>query len=170
MTIRNVSKVALRNLRRSVNPPKLSDQRFEIPQLKGGNWSRNAINIRYVDAGGGQDCANELVAAFGPDYDLEQYGIRIVASPRHADLLFVTGCVTTKMADPLRRTYESIPNPKVVVACGDAAITGGPFVRAKHCLGPVSGTIPVDLSIPGDPPSAASLIEFFSKISGRTSR
>ena len=125
---------------------------------------KSALNVRYIDAGGGQDCANELLAAFGPDYDLERLGVRLVASPRHADVLLVSGCVTSKMDDPLRLTYEARPNPKVVIAFGDAAITGGYFLGTNRNIGPVSAVIPVHHSIVGDPPSASSIVEFFNQL------
>ncbi len=170
MTVRKVSTILRQNLRLSKNYLPVPEKATQVTSNVGNRSVRNALNIRYVDVGGGQDCANELLAAFGPDYDLEQYGVRLVASPRHADVLLVTGCVTKKMADPLRKTYEAIPNPKIVVACGDAAITGGVFAIAKYCLGPVSTVVPVDLAVPGDPPSAATLVEVFRQISGRYKR
>ncbi|MDA8195719.1 MAG: oxidoreductase [Actinomycetota bacterium] len=167
MTIRPVSKVILSNLasqgkgaRTSTSPHNAEDK---LPK----RWLSRALNVRYVDAGGGQDCANELNLAFGPDYDLERLGVRLVASPRHADLLLVAGCVTTKMASPLEMTYNAIAKPKLVVAFGDSAITGGPFLEAKHCFGAVESVIPVDFSIPGDPPSAAEVVDFFYQLTGR---
>lgn len=170
MTIRRVSTTLIQNLRRGKTEFPTPENEIRATDRLRNRWLRNALNIRYIDVGGGQDCANELIAAFGPGYDLEQYGVRLVASPRHADVLLVAGCVTTKMAGPLRKTYEAIPGPKIVVAFGDPAITGGVFVNANYCLGPVSTVIPVDLTVPGDPPSAAALVEVFRQISGRHHR
>lgn len=128
---------------------------------------RGSVHIRYVDAGGGHDAGLELQAAFGPVYDAERYGLHLVASPRHADVLVVVGCVTRNMAAPLRNTFEAMPAPRIVVAAGDPAIGGGPFADAYGVLGPVATVIPVDIEIPGDPPSPATIIAALREISGR---
>ena len=84
-----------------------------------------SVQLRHVDAGSCNGCELEITSAFGPVYDAERYGLRLVASPRHADALLVTGPVTRNMADPLRKTYEAVPSPKRVIAVGDCASTAG---------------------------------------------
>ncbi len=126
-----------------------------------------SVHARYVDLGGGTDCAMEIQAAFGPVYDLERYGVRLVASARHADVLLVTGVVTRNMVEPLRLTVEATPTPRFVVAIGDAAITGAPFLGGYGVAGVVSDFVPVDLEIPGDPPEPAAIVAALRGISGR---
>ncbi len=126
-----------------------------------------SVHVRYVDAGGGHDCALELQAALGPVYDAERYGIHLAASPRHADVLLVVGCVTRNMAVPLQRTLEAMPEPRIVVAVGDAAIDGGPFRDGYGVVGSVAAVIPVDLTVPGDPPRPAEIVAALRAITGR---
>lgn len=128
---------------------------------------RGSVHVRYVDLGGGTDCAMEIAAAFGPVYDLERYGIRLVASPRHADVLLVTGVVTRNMVEPLRLTIEATPRPRLIVAVGDAAIDGGPFAEAYGVAGVLSDFVPVDLQIPGNPPEPAEIVAALRMLSGR---
>ncbi len=126
-----------------------------------------SVQIRHVDAGSCNGCEIEIGAAFGPVYDAERYGARLVASPRHADALLVTGPVTRNMAEPLRRTYEAIPSPKVVVAVGDCARNCGVFAGAYGVIGPVSSIVPVDLEIRGCPPRPEAIVEGLRKLTGR---
>jgi Ni,Fe-hydrogenase III small subunit len=109
----------------------------------------------------------EIGAAFGPVYDVERYGARLVASPRHADALLVTGPVTRNMAEPLRRTYQAVSEPKVVVAVGDCARNCGVFAGAYGVAGPVSAIIPVDLQVPGCPPRPEAIVEAVRTLTGR---
>ena len=102
--------------------------------------------MRHVDAGSCNGCEIEVGAAFGPVYDAERYGARLVASPRHADVLAVTGVVTRNMAEPLRRTVEATPNPRVVVAIGDCARGCGVFAGAYGVVGSVDDVVEVDLA------------------------
>lgn len=111
-----------------------------------------ALCIRHVDAGSCNGCELEIHALNNPLYNLEGSGIRFVASPRHADMLLVTGPVSANMEDALRRTYEATPDPKLVVAIGDCGCTGGIFGESAVCRGRVSNVIPVDVAVPGCPP------------------
>ncbi|MFD1626940.1 NADH-quinone oxidoreductase subunit B family protein [Azospirillum griseum] len=117
-----------------------------------------SLSIRAVDAGSCNGCELELHALNNPIYDLERFGLRFVASPRHADVLLVTGPVTKNMAEALRRSWDATPDPKWVVACGACAIDGGVFAGSYACVGPVEAVIPVDLRIPGCPPRPAELL------------
>ncbi|MGV9712162.1 NADH-quinone oxidoreductase subunit B family protein [Gordonia sp. NPDC003424] len=149
------------------SPPAPARSPSNAPWQAKARRLRGSMHVRYVDAGGGHDCGLELQAALGPVYDVERYGIHLVASPRHADVLLVAGCVTRNMASPLRNTFESMPAPRIVVAAGDAAIDGGCFRDAYGVVGPVSAVIPVDLEIPGDPPTPADIVAALRQISGR---
>ena len=117
-----------------------------------------SLAIRAVDAGSCNACELELNALGNPLYDLERFGLRIVASPRHADVLLVTGPVTRNMAAALRATYEAMPAPKWVVALGDCATCGGLFAGSAACLGGAAGVVPVDLHIPGCPPTPKQML------------
>ncbi|HEY9181613.1 MAG TPA: formate hydrogenlyase [Gammaproteobacteria bacterium] len=112
-----------------------------------------ALCIRQVDAGSCNGCELEIHALNNAFYNLEGLGIRFVASPRHADLLLVTGPVARNMELALKRTYDATPDPKLVVAVGDCGATGGIFGTSYASAGPVSSVIPVDVAVPGCPPS-----------------
>ena len=118
-----------------------------------------ALCIRHVDAGSCNGCELEIHALNNPIYNLEGLGIRFVASPRHADLLLVTGPVSRHMEMALRRTYEATPDPKLVVAIGDCGCTGGIFGESYATCGRVSQVIPVDVAIPGCPPSPTRILQ-----------
>lgn len=118
-----------------------------------------SLSIRQVDAGSCNGCELEIHALNNPFYDLERFGLHFVASPRHADVLLVTGPVTTNMREGLERTYQATPDPKWVVAVGDCGWDGGVFAGSYACLGGVSAVIPVDLHLPGCPPSPQQLLE-----------
>jgi Ni,Fe-hydrogenase III small subunit len=126
-----------------------------------------SVQIRHVDAGSCNGCEVEIASAFGPVYDAERYGARLVASPRHADALLVTGVVTLNMLEPLRRTYEAVPDPKVVVAVGDCARNCGVFAGAYGVAGAVGDVVPVDLEIPGCPPRPEAIVAALRKLTGR---
>ena len=117
-----------------------------------------ALSIRHVDAGSCNGCELELHALGNPIYDLERFGIKFVASPRHADGLIVTGPVVHNMKVALERTYAATPDPKWVVACGDCAATCGVFAGSYAVAGPVSAFVPVDLTLPGCPPRPLDLL------------
>lgn len=118
-----------------------------------------SLSIRQVDAGSCNGCELEIHALSNAFYDLERFGLRFVASPRHADVLLVTGPVTKNMREALERTYAATPNPKWVVAVGDCAFDGGVFAGSYACVGAVSETIPVDLHIRGCPPEPVALLK-----------
>lgn len=118
-----------------------------------------ALTIRHVDAGSCNACELEAQALSNPYYNLEGLGIRHVASPRHADALMVTGPVSKHMAIALKRTYDAMPDPKLVIAVGECACTGGIFADSYATLGPLSNVLPVDVAIPGCPPSPTALLQ-----------
>jgi len=118
-----------------------------------------ALTIRQVDAGSCNGCELEIHALANPYYNIEGIGIRFVASPRHADLLLVTGPVSKHMAIALKRTYDATPDPKLVVAVGDCGCTGGIFGESYATLGRVANVIPVDVAIPGCPPTPTALLQ-----------
>jgi Ni,Fe-hydrogenase III small subunit len=117
-----------------------------------------SLSIRQVDAGSCNACELEIHALNNAFYDLERFGLRFVASPRHADVLLVTGPVTRNMREALLRTYDATPGPKWVVAAGTCALDGGIFSGGYACIGGVSAVIPVDLHIPGCPPTPMALL------------
>ena len=118
-----------------------------------------ALVIRQVDAGSCNGCELEIHALNNPYYNLEGLGIRFAASPRHADMLLVTGPVTKNMEHALRIAYEAMPHPKLVVAVGDCGRDGGIFGANYATCGGVSGVIPVDVTVPGCPPPPAALLQ-----------
>ena len=118
-----------------------------------------SLNIREVDAGSCNGCELEIHALNNAFYDLERFGLRFVASPRHADVLLVTGPVTRNMREALARTYNATPDPKWVVAVGDCALDGGVFSGSYAVVGGVSAVVPVDLHIPGCPPRPVQLLK-----------
>lgn len=124
-------------------------------------WSvlGRALCIRHVDAGSCNGCELEIHALNNPIYNIEGLGIRFVASPRHADLLLVTGPVSRHMQNALLRTYAAIPDPKLVVAVGDCGCTGGIFGESYASCGRVANVLPVDVSVPGCPPSPTRLLQ-----------
>jgi Ni,Fe-hydrogenase III small subunit len=117
-----------------------------------------ALCIRQVDAGSCNGCELEIHALGNPVYNIESLGIRFVASPRHADMLLVTGPVSRHMEVALRRTYDATPDPRLVVAMGDCAACGGIFGCSYASLGAVSKVIPVDVVVPGCPPSPTAIL------------
>jgi Ni,Fe-hydrogenase III small subunit len=118
-----------------------------------------SLAIRQVDAGSCNGCELEIHALNNVFYDLERFGLKFVASPRHADILMVTGPVTKNMGEALERTYAATPSPKWVVAVGDCAGNGGVFAGSYAVIGGVSAVIPVDLHIPGCPPTPTALLK-----------
>ena len=117
-----------------------------------------SLSIRQVDAGSCNGCELEIHALNNAFCDLERYGLRFVASPRHADVLMVTGPVTKNMREALERTYNAAPDPKWVVAVGDCTADGGVFAGSYACVGRLADVVPVDLHIPGCPPSPKALL------------
>ena len=126
----------------------------EVLQLLG-----RALAIRHVDAGSCNGCELEIHGINNPYYNIEGLGIKFVASPRHADMLLVTGPVSKNMEEALRRTYAATPEPKLVVAIGDCGCTGGVFGECYASRGRVANVIPVDVAVPGCPPSPRAIIQ-----------
>ncbi len=117
-----------------------------------------SLTIRMVDAGSCNGCELEIQALGNPFYDLERFGLRFVASPRHADVLLVTGPVTRNMHAALLRTHAAMPSPKWVVAAGGCACNGGLFAASPHCMGGAGAVLPVDVTIAGCPPTPPDLL------------
>jgi Ni,Fe-hydrogenase III small subunit len=118
-----------------------------------------ALTIRHVDAGSCNGCELEIHACNNPYHNLEGLGIKFVASPRHADMLLVTGPVSKHMEEALKRTYDCTPDPKLVLAVGDCGCTGGIFGESYACCGRVANVIPVDVAVPGCPPSPGAIMQ-----------
>jgi Ni,Fe-hydrogenase III small subunit len=129
----------LRKLRRTIGLP---------PAGRPGS-----LAVRHVDCGSCNGCEHELTLASGPTVDMSRYGLGIVASPRHADVLLVTGPVTTRMRVALLTAYEAMPEPRRVAALGDCAVGDGIIGSPSEIVGPVEAVLPVDLRIPGCPPT-----------------
>ncbi len=125
----------------------------EALREKVGSLFSGSLAIRVVTAGSTNACEQELIALGNAYYDVERFGVHIVASPRHADMLIVTGPVSRNMAEALKKSYNATPDPKIVVALGDDAIDGGIFKGSYAVCDGASGVIPVDYTIPGDPPT-----------------
>ena len=125
-----------------------------------------SLSIRQVDAGSCNGCELEIHALNNAIYDLERFGFRFVASPRHADVLLVTGPVTLNMRQALERTFAATPGPKWVVAAGDCAASGGLFAGGYACAGGVAAVLPVDVHIPGCPPTPIALLRGLLAIFG----
>ena len=125
-----------------------------------------ALCIRQVDAGSCNGCELEIQALNNPYYNLEGAGIKFVASPRHADLLLVTGPVSVNMEEALKRTYDAVPDPKLVVAVGDCGACGGIFGAGYASRGSVANVIPVHHTVPGCPPDPAAILEGILHVAG----
>jgi Ni,Fe-hydrogenase III small subunit len=119
---------------------------------------RSALAVRHVDAGSCNGCEHELTAASGPHYDLARFGLAVAASPRHADVLLVTGPVTANMREALLRAHESMPEPRLVAALGDCALGCGVLGSADALAGPLEDLLPVAVRIPGCPPTPEQII------------
>ncbi len=128
-----------------------------------------SLHIRQVDAGSCNGCELEIGALNGPHYDLERFGLHFVASPRHADCLLVTGPVTRNMADPLKRTYDATPDPKIVIAVGDCAKDCGVFAGGYGIAGSVDQVLPVDVVVAGCPPTPHAILAGILEALGRMS-
>lgn len=143
-------------------PPRLDDAEFEAVGIKlrrtlDARYGRS-LAIRAVDAGSCNGCELEIHALGNPYHDVERFGVHFVASPRHADALLVTGPVSRHMQSALRRTWRATPAPKLVIACGTCACDGGEFGVSYASCGAVANVIPVDVTIPGCPPTPIDLL------------
>ena len=143
----------LRRLRRTINLPAPNRGR--------------SLAIRHVDAGSCNGCEHELTLTSSPYYDLQRHGLGIVASPRHADILLITGHVTTRMHQPLLTAYHAMPEPRLVAALGNCALGHNILASPDTLVGPVNEVLPVDLRIPGCPPTpeaiATALLELIDR-------
>jgi formate hydrogenlyase subunit 7 len=162
--------VSLRRLMRLMRATgRVAEAAPALPELVDGRPDvlAGSVQIRHVDAGSCNGCEIEVGAAFGPVYDAERYGARLVASPRHADVVLVTGVVTRNMQEPLRRTVDATPEPRVVLAVGDCARNCGAFVGGIGVAGAVHDVVDVDLEVPGCPPEPAVIVQALRRVSGR---
>ena len=141
-----------------VTEPSANSLPSDAPAPDAARALRGSLQIRQVDAGSCNGCEIEIGNAFSPVYDAERFGARLVASPRHADALMVTGPVTKNMAVPLAKTFEATPAPKVVIAVGDCALDCGAFAGGYGVAGPVKDVVPVDVEIPGCPPDPTAIL------------
>ncbi len=135
----------------------LSDSAVEIGEAVTAKLGRS-LHVRHLDAGSCNACDFELGAMSNPVYDLHRYGIAFVASPRHADMLMVTGVVTRNLEQALRMTYEAMPEPKMVMTCGACAAGGATYGRTYATVGSAADVVPVDIAVPGCPPRPAAII------------
>ena len=152
--------IAVTGIKTEATPP-AADENVVVTRLQQEvlRTLGRALTIRQVDAGSCNGCELEIHALGNPYYNIEGLGIRFVASPRHADMLLVTGPVSKHMAIALKRTYDATPDPKLVVAVGDCGCTGGIFGESYASLGRVANVIPVDVEVPGCPPPPRALLE-----------
>jgi Ni,Fe-hydrogenase III small subunit len=142
--------------------PPVPEPMAERPRELGGS-----VQVRHVDAGSCNGCEIEVGAAFGPVYDAERYGARLVASPRHADAVLVTGVVTHNMREPLRRTVDATPRPRVVLAVGDCAVDCGRFAGAYGVAGAARDAVDVDVEVRGCPPEPEQIVDALRRVTGR---
>ena len=126
-----------------------------------------SLQLRHVDSGSCNGCELEITGAFSPVYDAERFGARLVASPRHADGLLATGVVTHNMRQPLLNTFNAVPEPRVVIAVGDCACNGGVFSKGYGVAGTVGDVVPVDVEVPGCPPTPQQIITALRSVTGR---
>lgn len=155
-TLRQISCVGI-----ATEPPPTSNESLRVSdmlQTQIRDIMGRALCIRQVDAGSCNGCELEINALQNPVYNIEGLGIKFVASPRHADLLLVTGPVSRNMEVALHRTYDAMPDPKLVVAIGDCGCRGGIFGENYASLGRVANVIPVDIAVPGCPPSPRQIL------------
>ena len=162
----------LRSLRRTsafrslLRRPLSEDAGSRPPTLTGVNL-RGSLQLRHVDVGSCNGCEVEITSALAPHYDAGRFGIRLVASPRHADGLLVTGVVTHNMDGPLRQTLAALPAPSVIVACGDCAVNGGIFTAAHGVSSTLDQIVAPDVVIPGCPPHPRDILSALRTLSGR---
>ena len=144
-------------------PPPEPDEALRVVQQRLSDsvlrWFAGALTIRHVDAGSCNGCELEIHAMNNPYHNLEGLGIRFVASPRHADMLLVTGPVSRHMESALKSTFDATPEPKLVVAVGDCGCSGGVFGESYASCGRVANVIPVDVAVPGYPPTPVAIMQ-----------
>src|SRR5207344_443247 len=155
--LRQIARIGIR----SEPAPAPADEHVIVARLQAdiARVIGRALAVRHVDAGSCNGCELEIHALGNPYYNLEGLGMKFVASPRHADLLLVTGPVSRNMEQALLRTYAAMPEPKLVVAVGDCGCTGGIFGESYASRGRVSNVLPVDVAVPGCPPQPAAILQ-----------
>jgi membrane-bound hydrogenase subunit mbhJ len=124
---------------------------------------KKALWVYHINSGSCNGCDIELIATLCPRYDIERFGIKLVGSPRHADVLLITGPVTRQMVDKVKRTYEQMPDPKAVICVGNCGNTGDVFYESYNLVGPVDTILPVDVYVVGCPPRPENIINGLSK-------
>jgi len=129
-----------------------------MDKVKLNKYLERSLWVFHLNTGSCNGCDIEIMAGLTPRYDLERFGIKLVGSPRHADVLLVTGPVTHKMADRVKRVYEQTPDPKAVIVVGTCGTSGGVFYDSYNLLGPVDKIIPVDVYVPGCPARPEAII------------
>ena len=144
-------------------------QQIKADAATGAPPCRTSLALRHVDAGSCNGCEHELQNASHPYYALARFGLSIVASPRHADALLITGPVTTRMIEPLRKAYEAMPEPRLVAALGDCALGCNLLGLDTEFVGSVERVLPVDIRIPGCPPSPATIAAAILSATARAS-
>jgi len=151
-----------------IHPAKVTKDLGDAPSLPQSPVNlHGSLQIRHVDAGSCNGCELEVTSAFAPVYDAERFGVRLVASPRHADALLVTGPVTKNMADPLRKTLDAMPEPRFVISLGDCAHDCGVFTGAYGVEGSVGDVVQVDVHIAGCPPRPEVIVEALRGLTGQ---
>jgi formate hydrogenlyase subunit 7 len=139
----------------------------EQPPQIAGVQLRGSLQLRHIDVGSCNGCEVEITSALAPHYDAGQFGISLVASPRHADGLLVTGVITHNMDGPLRQTLAALAEPTVIVACGDCAVNGGIFRGAQGVSAILNEVVTPDVVIPGCPPHPREIVRALRQVSGR---
>lgn len=142
-----------------IEPKDLYLSRIGKMDAKAKQALSRSLLIRHLDAGSCNAEEAEMLALSGPYYDISRFGLDFTASPRHADILTISGPLTRHLVLAMKRTYHAMPSPKIVVAIGDGACTGSPYGKTYACIGRIDQFLPVDLYIPGDPPSPRDILE-----------
>jgi Ni,Fe-hydrogenase III small subunit len=151
-----------------LHPQRVTRDLGDVPPREESSGAlHGSLQVRHVDAGSCNGCELEVTSAFAPVYDAEQYGVRLVASPRHADALLVTGPVTKNMAGPLAKTLDAMPEPRLVISLGDCAHDCGVFRGAYGVEGSVSDVMKVDVHIAGCPPRPEAIVDALRGLTGR---
>ncbi|WP_298208547.1 hypothetical protein [Ferrimicrobium sp.] len=131
------------------------------------SFPSRSVHLRHLDVGSCNGCELEINACFSSIYDIERFGIALAASPRHCDGVLITGVVTKNMLRPLHQTIAAVPAPKRLIAIGDCAINGGPFLKSYAVEGTPTDLVPLDLTVPGCPPDPATIVAALRQLSGK---
>lgn len=155
--VESCAKKALTHTNRDALAQVLTESAVQVSELVTAKLGRS-LHVRHLDAGSCNACDFEMGALSNPVYDLHRYGIAFVASPRHADMLMVTGVVTRNLEQALRMTYDALPEPKLVMACGACACGGETYGSTYAIVGKAADVVPVDIAVPGCPPRPSAMI------------